>query len=234
MEWDEITCVLVIVAHPDDAEFGSAGTTARLAREGKNVYYAVTTDGSKGSADPAMTPERLTALREAEQREACKRTGVQDVVFLGFPDGMLLPDLALRSAVAGVIRRFKPDVVICQNPMRDLSLAAFAQHPDHLATGEATLSAVYPAARDRMTFPELLAVGLDPHIVKEVWVSGTSAPDYFVDITDTLQIKIDALLAHETQVDPDRIREMIPTRAAQIGEPHGHRYAEAYKRLRLV
>src|SRR5947209_728184 len=114
MEWDEIGSVLTVVAHPDDAEFGSAGTAAKLAKDGKEVFYAIVTDGSKGSSDPDMTPERLSALRREEQCEAARRTGVADVAFLDFPDGMLEPNLELRKAIAAVIRAYKPDVVICQ------------------------------------------------------------------------------------------------------------------------
>lgn len=233
MEWDEIQSLMVVVAHPDDAEFGVAGTAARLADEGKQVNYVVVTDGSKGSADPSMTPERLAAMRKAEQREAARILGVAEVSFLDFPDGMLEPTLAVRRAIAGCIRRFRPNVVISQNPNRDLTTSIFAQHPDHLAAGEATLAAIYPTARDRMTFPELLDEGLEPHAVKEVWVSGTQAPDYFVDITSTLDRKIKALQAHASQVDPERIAEMIPERARQLGQQRGYEYAEAFHRLTM-
>lgn len=233
MEWDEIQRVLTVVAHPDDAEFGSAGTAAKLAREDKQVFYAIVTDGSKGSSDPEMTPERLAALRREEQCEAARRTGVADVAFLNFPDGMLEPTLELRKAIAAVIRRYKPDVVICQNPNRDFSHHVFAQHPDHLACGEATLAAIYPTARDRLTFPELLAQGLEPHAVAEVWLSGAPQPDFFVDITDTVETKVQALQAHASQVDGDQIGERIRDRARAVGQEAGCEYAEAFRRLRM-
>lgn len=232
MEWDEIQRALVVVAHPDDAEFGSAGTVARLTADGKGVTYVITTDGSKGSADPEMTSERLTALREGEQRDAARILGVSDVCFLGFPDGMLLPTLDLRRAISGCIRRYKPDVVICQNPTRDFSLNIGVSHPDHLATGEATLAAVYPCARDRMTFPELLEQGLEPHAVREVWVSGTSIPDHFIDITSTIDTKIQALKAHASQVG-ETVGEFIPERARQLGSQHDMEYAEGFKRIQM-
>jgi LmbE family N-acetylglucosaminyl deacetylase len=233
MEWDEIQRVLTVVAHPDDAEFGSAGTAARLAKEGKQVFYAIVTDGSKGSSDPDMTPERLIATRREEQCEAARRTGVADVVFLNFPDGMLEPTLELRKAIAAAIRRYKPDVVICQNPNRDFSYHVFAQHPDHLACGEATLAAIYPTARDRLTFPELLAQGLEPHAVSEVWISGGPQPDLFVDITETVETKVLALQAHASQVDVEKIGDRIRDRAHSVGNEGGYQYAESFRRLRM-
>jgi LmbE family N-acetylglucosaminyl deacetylase len=229
MEWDEIQRCLVVFAHPDDAEFGSAGTAAKLAREGKDVFYAVVTDGSKGSSDPEMTTEKLIALRRREQCEAARIVGVKDVSFLGFPDGMLEPTLQVRKAITACIRQYKPDVVICQNPTRDINAGVFVQHPDHLAAGEATLAAIYPSARDRMTFPELLAEGLEPHKVNEIWIPGSNT-DFFVDISDTIDVKVEALLAHASQVK-EEVREWIPSRAKQVGEPQGIASAEAFKRI---
>src|SRR5947208_1082157 len=146
MEWEAIERVLVVFAHPDDAEFGSAGTSSKLANEGKSVYYTVVTDGSKGSADPDMSTERLIQIRCEEQRAAASVVGVKDVEFLGFEDGMLQPDLQVRKAITASIRRFKPDVVISPSPERNLTAGIFVQHPDHLATGEAALAAIYPCA----------------------------------------------------------------------------------------
>jgi LmbE family N-acetylglucosaminyl deacetylase len=122
--------------------------------------------------------------------------------------------------------------VVCQSPERNLNAGVFVHHPDHLAAGEATLAAVYPCARDRMTFPELLAEGLEPHKVREVWVVGTGAPDYFVDIGDTLQTKIEALRAHVSQV-PENVHEFVPERARRLGESHGIPYAEGFKRVQI-
>jgi len=232
MEWDEIKRGMVVFAHPDDAEFGTAGTVARWSRERKEVFYVVVTDGSKGSSDPEMTAEKLVATRRREQCEAARVLGVTDVSFLGFPDGMLQPTLDVRRAITACIRRYRPDVVIAQSPSRDLTMGLFVQHPDHLAAGEATLAAVYPCARDRMTFPELLEQGLEPYAVREVWVVGTSAPDYYVDISDTIEIKVKALQAHASQVGPD-VDKFVPERARQLGEQQGMGYAEAFKRIEL-
>lgn len=232
MEWNDVHRVAVIFAHPDDAEFGSAGTVAKMTAEGKQAVYIVTTDGSKGSADPEVRGEELTAVRQQEQRDAGHILGLEDICFLNFPDGMLEPNLELRKAITGAIRRYKPDVVITQSPIRDLTTSIFVQHPDHLASGEATFAAVYPCCRDRLTFPELLAEGLEPHIVHELWVVGTSQADYFVDISGQIDRKVTALMAHASQVRESH-REMIPERAHAVGEPHGMEFAEAFKRIQL-
>jgi LmbE family N-acetylglucosaminyl deacetylase len=233
LEWSEIDCGLAVFAHPDDAEFGSAGTTARMTQSGKRFYYAVTTDGSKGSSDPGMTHEAIVEVRQKEQLEAARILGVKDIAFLAFEDGMLQPDLNLRRAITAVIRRFKPDVVICQSPVRYLGEGGFIQHPDHLAAGEATFAAVYPCARDRLTFPELLDQGLEPHVVKEVWVVGTQCPDHYVDISQTLDTKIRALQAHASQVGRRSVSDTMRERAHQLGEKCGFPYAEAFKRIEL-
>lgn len=231
MEWEEIERALVVFAHPDDAEFGSAGTSAKLAREGKDVYYVVVTDGSKGSSDPEVTPAQLIQTRRDEQCEAARVVGVRDVDFLNFEDGMLEPSLDVRKAITAAIRRFRPDVVICPSPERNLAMGVFVQHPDHLAAGEAALAAVYPCARDRMTFPDLLAEGLEPHAVREVWITGTGAPDFFVDITDTIGTKVEALQAHASQVGHREVEEFVPERARQLGESQGMQFAEGFKRI---
>lgn len=232
MEWSEIQRAMVVFAHPDDAEFGTAGTVARLTGDGKQVVYVVTTDGSKGSADPAVKPEQLTATRQQEQCDAGAVLGLEDVCFLNFPDGMLLPNIELRRAITGAIRRYKPDLVIAQNPTRDLLASIFVQHPDHLATGEATFAAVYPCCRDRLTFPELLAEGLEPHIVRELWVAGTAQADHFIDISTTIQQKVLALMTHASQVGEHQ-RKMVKERARTAGKLHGMEYAEAFKRIQL-
>jgi LmbE family N-acetylglucosaminyl deacetylase len=233
MEWNEIERALVVFAHPDDAEFGSAGTSARMTSEGKQVYYVVVTDGSKGSSDPEMTPQKLIETRKREQCDAARIVGVSEVSFLDFEDGMLLPTIELRKAITACIRHYRPDVVICQSPSRDLAATVFVHHPDHLAAGEATLAAVYPCARDRMTFPDLLDQGLEPHKVREVWIQGTSNPDHFVDITSTIDTKVQALQAHTSQVGNRDVAEFVPERSRQIGEPRGMAYAEAFHRIEI-
>lgn len=233
MEWDEIQRVAVIFAHPDDAEFGSAGTSAKLVSQGKQVFYVVVTDGSKGSSDPTIESAELVALRQKEQRDAAAIIGVSDVAFLGFEDGMLEPSIPVKKAVVAAIRQFKPDVVICPSPERNLEMNVRVQHPDHLAVGEAALAAIYPLARDRMSFPELLSQNLEPHVVAEAWITGTTSPDFFVDISDHLGTKIRALKAHVSQVGTREVETWMPERAKQVGAEHGMQYAEGFKRVQI-
>ncbi|MFQ6059487.1 MAG: PIG-L deacetylase family protein [Anaerolineae bacterium] len=231
---DEIQRIMVIVAHPDDTEFGVGGTVAKLTQAGKEVTYVICTNGDKGSSDPEMTSERLAEIREQEQRVAAQLLGVKEVVFLGYRDGELMPTLELRRDITREIRRYKPDAVFTQDPTTRYIGQVYINHPDHRAAGEAALAAVFPSARDRLTFPELAAEGLEPHKVREVYLTLTLAPDYWVDITDTLDLKIAALMEHRSQFeDPQRIVEWVRERARQVAEGQGMSYAEAFKRLTL-
>lgn len=227
--------VAVVVAHPDDAEFICAGTIARWTAEGHHVTYVLLTSGDKGSDDPTVTGDQLVAVREAEQRAACDVLGVQDVLFLRYPDAMLVPDLAMRRELVRVIRRLKPDVVVCQDPTVRWVDQDYLNHPDHRAAGEATLDAIYPAARDRMTFPDLLAEGLAPHKVQEVYVADAKDPDVWIDITDHLDTKLAALRAHASQIadwDPEpMLRDWA--REAANGHDGAGEYAESFKYFKL-
>ena len=227
--------IAVIFAHPDDAEFICAGTVARWAAEGHEISYVLLTSGDKGSDDPAVTPEQLVATREAEQRAACDILGVRDIVFLRYPDAMLVPDLAMRRELVRVIRHLKPDVVVCQDPTVRWVDQDYLNHPDHRAAGEATLDAIYPAARDRMTFPELLAEGLEPHKVTELYLAGAKDPDVAIDITDHLDTKLEALRAHASQIvgwDPEPMLRQWAKETAERFPGHGE-YVEAYKYFKL-
>ena len=225
---------LVIVSHPDDAEFGAASTIATLVAAGARVDYVVTTDGSKGTEDPAVTPEHLSSTRVAEQRAAADILGVGDIVHLGYPDGYLEPSLDLRRDIVRQIRRFRPDLVITQNPMRRVDYNPFVGHPDHLATGEATLAAVYPAARDHLNFPELWREEhLEPWKVRQVLLFGVEEPNLWIDIADTFDIGIRAILAHESQVDPATVGERMRERARIVGEPQGIGLAQAFASIIL-
>ena len=224
---------MVVIAHADDAEWGCSGTVAKWCAEGWDVVYVLCTDGSKGSSDPEMTGERLVTIREKEQRDAGKILGLQDVVFLGYPDSYLEPTLDLRRDIAREIRRYKPDVVIVENPSRGLD-SHYLGHPDHYAAGEAALSAVFPTARDRMTFPELLEEGLEPHKVREVWVSGGGDDsDQFVDVEAYMDTAIKALKAHKTQVDQEHAGEWFRQGRIDTGKKVGMAYAEGFKRISL-
>lgn len=232
----EARTVLVIVAHPDDAEFMSAATIGKWVREGKEINYVLCTSGDKGSSDPSIVPAELAELRRKEQREACNRLGVKEIRFLGHEDGVLQNTLQLRKEIVREIRRFKPDVVLCQDPTTRWSAQGYLNHPDHRAAGDATLDAVYPSARDPLVFPELRAEGFEPHKVKEVYVGGSNTPDVWIDVEDTIDLKVEALLAHESQISPERregFRDLIRERAGVLGAPQGLKYAESYKYFRL-
>ena len=220
---------LVVISHPDDAEFGAGPTIAKLTAAGVRVDYVVTTDGSKGTDDPAVTPEQLAATRMAEQRAAADILGVREIVHLGYPDGYLTPSLELRRDVTRQIRRFRPELVITQNPQRRLDHNPFIGHPDHLATGEATLAAVYPAARDHLNFPELWTEErLEPWKVRQVLLTGVEEPNLWVDVADTFDIGLESILAHSSQVTRVEVEDRMRERARLVGEPQGIGLAQAF------
>ena len=223
---------MVIMAHPDDAEWTCSGTVAKWCAVGWDVVYVLCTDGSKGSSDPEMTCEQLIKIREKEQRDAGKVLGLQDVVFLGYPDAYLEPTLELRKDIAREIRRYKPDVVITGSPARDVERGYYVSHPDHLAAGEAALSAIFPTARDRLTFPELLEEGLEPHKVREVWIAGGGDnADNYVDVEAYMDTAIKALKAHVSQVDQENADEWFQQGRIRTGAKIGMAYAEGFKRI---
>lgn len=225
---------MVVVAHADDAEFGCSGTVAKWCADRWEVVYVICTDGSKGSSDSELTQEELVEIRTQEQREAGEVLGLKDVAFLGYEDSMLQPSLELRRDIAREIRRHRPDVLICVYPQRNLDGGWGVGHPDHLAAGEAALSAVFPTARDHLTFPELLADGLEPHKVAEVWVMGHPEPDLWVDVTDHIGTSVKALVKHASQVDRDEeeLGKMMREWRRRVATGHGMQYAEAFRRIR--
>jgi LmbE family N-acetylglucosaminyl deacetylase len=235
--------VMVIMAHPDDAEFICAGTIARWAAEGQRITFVLGTSGDKGSDDLEMTGEKLMTIREEEQRAACDVLGVSEVVFLRMRDAELVPDLEMRRTITRVIRQHRPDAVICQDPTDRWVGSRYIQHPDHIAMGEATLAAVFPSARDRLTFPELLAEGLEPHKVAEIYLASSEEKcDLFVDITAHLDTKFAALAAHRSQMGEWDFREMLTTwsrdtaaiaRLKNFPGADDMQFAEAYKYIRL-
>jgi LmbE family N-acetylglucosaminyl deacetylase len=220
---------LVVISHPDDGEFGAGPTIAHLTAAGARVDYVVTTDGGKGTEDPEMTPESLSSTRMAEQRDAADILGVSDIVHLGYPDGYLTPSLDLRKDITRQIRRFRPDLVITQNPQRRLDHNPFIGHPDHLATGEATLASVYPAARDHLNFPELWREEhLEPWKVRQVLLTGVEEPNLWIDVGETFETGLRSILAHVSQVDPETVGERMRERARIVGEPQGIGLAQAF------
>jgi len=232
----DVERVLVVVAHPDDVDFGAAGTVARWVDEGLDVAYLIVTRGDAGGFDD--TPrDRMPVLREAEQRAAAKAVGVEQVDFLdGYRDGTLTPSLDLRRDITRAIRRYRPDRILTSSPIRRWDRIAGPGHPDHLAVGEATTCAIYPDARNPFAFPELLREeGLQPWVVREVWYQGGPNPDHAVDVTATYPRKLAALAAHVTQTSHEdvdaRMRPVFELNARRAGLPEGS-LAEAFTVLR--
>jgi LmbE family N-acetylglucosaminyl deacetylase len=232
----DISRTLAVFAHPDDVDFGAAGTVAGWVAEGHDVAYLLVTRGDAGGFDD--TPrDRVPGIREREQRAAASAVGVQRVDFLeGYSDGAVTPSLALRRDITATIRDLRPDRILTSSPLRRWERIAGPSHPDHLAVGEAVTCAIYPDSRNPFAFPELLAEGLEPWVVREVWFQAGPNPDHAVDVTDRLEQKLAALRAHESQTahlaDLEKlVRDRMVATAQATGLPEG-RLAEAFTVLR--
>ncbi len=225
--------VLVIVAHPDDIEFGSAGTIARWVRDGAQARYVLCTSGQVGIKDPAVTPQEAARIREAEQTAAARVAGVEDVVYLGYLDGMLENTMALRKQLVREIRRFRPEVLICQDPTALFVGDSYINHPDHRAAGGAALDAVFPAAGMPALFQELEEEGLEAHETRKVYVSTWQNANTYVDITDTIEIKIEALKQHKSQMGDWDPTERIKGWASERAQGFEFAYAETFKVISL-
>ena len=228
--------VLSIHAHPDDQEFTVGGTLAKWARAGSHIVTVCITSGGAGSNEhtpPGMTREALVPIREDEQRQAGRVLGVAETIFLGYEDGLLEPSLALRRDLTRVIRRHRPDAVVCGDPTVRFYGAIYLNHPDHRAAADAALDAVFPSAETRLVFPELLAEGLEPHKVQAVFIHGSDQPDTFIDISEVLDVKLAALKEHRTQMGPWDPTDMITGWAAMQGAPRELKAAESYRLMRL-
>lgn len=226
--------VAIFMAHADDGEFLCAGTAAKFAAEGHKVTYIIITNGDKGSEDPEISPEKLAEIREAEQRAACDILGVQDVIFMGRPDNTLDGrDPTLRKAITRILRTLKPTIVMCQDPSLWWREADYINHPDHRNAGEAVVTAAFPSAGNRNTYPDLLAEGLEPVKIKEIWIMGPLQGDYWVDITDYLPRKLEALKAHVSQMgDCDPTEDL--TKWAEANGKNANppvQYAEEFRRF---
>jgi LmbE family N-acetylglucosaminyl deacetylase len=227
-----VSKVLVVVAHPDDVDFGAGGTVAVMTSKGVEVVYCLVTDGDAGGQDRLTSRDQRAAIRREEQRRAAKELGVEELIFLGHPDGRVVANLSLRRDLARVIRMVRPDRVICQSTERNLD-RIYASHPDHLATGEATLDAVYPDARNHFAHPELLEQGLEPYAVPEVWIMAFHDRSVVVDTTDVIDRKITALRSHESQVgDGEHLEGLLTTWGRQTAKAAGlgkKRTAESFR-----
>lgn len=230
--WDTPQNILVVLAHPDDPEFFCGGTLARWSRAGHHITYQLLTCGDKGfnASTPAdMTPDALCAIRHEEQIAAANVIGVEAVHFMDCPDGYLVPDLDLRRDIVRVIRKYKPDILVTCDP-QTLFATYGVNHPDHRAAGQAVMDAVFPAAGSPVFFPELLVEGHLPHMPKEVWCSLTLQPNVVVDITETWNVKLEALLQHKTQIgEPDKFIERMKPRRTDDSTDENPRYEEKFR-----
>ena len=221
--------VAVITAHPDDSEFGAAGTIAKLVQEGAEVAYVIATNGNKGSGDRTMTSERLVRIRQDEQRAAARTLGVERVHFLGYEDGEVEDTRELRRDVSREIRRWRPDLVICQSPNRTYNLGF--SHRDHRIVGGVVLDCVYPLSRDHLAFPELLPE-FEPHKVKQVYVMQWQNPQIVVDIGDVIDLKLRALACHASQfADFKAVEKRVRERSGEIGKAKGYAFAESFDHI---
>jgi LmbE family N-acetylglucosaminyl deacetylase len=226
----EAAQILVVAAHPDDPEFGVAGSVARWVREGKKVVYVLCTSGDKGTSDRAMQPERLTRIREEEQIAAASTVGVKEVVFLRYPDQGLEDTPQLRKDIVRQIRKYRPYMVVTQSPYR-----RYIWHRDHRIAGQVTLDAIFPYARDYLAYPDLIAEGLEPHKAKEVLLFAAEDDiNYISDITDTFEIKLAALRCHKSQVGAEmspKLVEMLKQRARDCAKDEPFQLAESFHRV---
>ena len=228
----DVQRAMAIYAHPDDAEFGMAGTVARWAKAGVEFTYCMVTNGASGSQDPDMTRERLRDVRAAEQREAARILGVKNVVFLDFEDGYLEPTIDVRRAVAREIRRYRPDVIFTMDPTTRYG-GGYVNHPDHIAAGEVVLRSINPDASTRQMLPELWQKErLEPHKPKALFLMAFGNPDTIVDVSDVVEIKMKALLAHRSQIEPESV-DFVRGWMRETGKKKRYSYAEGFKVLRF-
>lgn len=221
-----------IHAHPDDQEFSIGGTLAKWTRAGCEVVCVVITSGDSGSNDPSKGADykpELARLRETEQLAANKVLGVTQTVFLRYPDGELEPTIQLRKELTRLIRKYKPDVVLAGNPEAWFYGNEYVNHPDHRAAAQAVCEAVFPSAGSRLIFADLLAEGLEPHEVKRLYVHGTDKPDTWVDISETIYIKVKALQQHASQVPVDEVEKWMKDWAKEDAKDKDFEYAESYR-----
>jgi len=223
--------VMVVTPHPDDAEFGVAGTVARWTSEGKDVIYVVCTNGDKGTSDPNMKPDELARIREQEQMAAAKLLGVREVIFLRHSDQTLEDTPEFRKEIVRLIRMYKPETVVTTDPYR-----RYIWHRDHRIASRVTLDAVFPYARDFLSYPDLLEEGLQPHKVKEVLLWGSEDSNYRSNITDTFDIKIAALRCHKSQIGDNPstgLKERLRGRHKMLAQGEDYELAEAFHRVEI-
>jgi LmbE family N-acetylglucosaminyl deacetylase len=222
--------IMVITAHPDDSEFGAAGSVAKWIREGRRVVYVVCTSGDKGTGNPDISPQQLTKIREKEQKDAAAVLGVSEVVSLGYPDQGLEDTPDFRKEIVRQIRTYKPDTIVTLDPYR-----RYIWHRDHRITGQVVLDAVYPFARDILAYPDLIEEGLAPHKVKEILFFGTEDINLHVDISETFDLKLKALSCHKSQIDQMGIEDLekwLQQRCRMMAEGSEFELAEAFHQVK--
>lgn len=229
---EEIKRVLVVMAHPDDCDFGAGGTIAQWTARGIEVSYCIITNGDQGGEESGIPLEEMAKVRQKEQRDAGAALGVSEITYLNYRDGWLMPSIELRKEIVKAIRIAKPDRMVVQSPERNWE-RIYASHPDHLAAGETAIQAVYPDARNPFAFTDLKEAGLEPWRVREVWITGSPTPNHFVDITDTFSKKMDALHAHVSQTAHNsELEDMVRSWGEKNAEAQGlaqGRIAEIFK-----
>lgn len=229
---EEIKRVLVVMAHPDDCDFGAGGTIAQWTARGIEVSYCIITNGDQGGEESGIPLEEMAKVRQKEQRDAGAALGVSEITYLNYRDGWLMPSIELRKEIVKAIRIAKPDRMVVQSPERNWE-RIYSSHPDHLAAGETAIQAVYPDARNPFAFTDLKEAGLEPWRVREVWITGSPTPNHFVDITDTFSKKMDALHAHVSQTAHNsELENMVRSWGEKNAEAQGlaqGRIAEIFK-----
>lgn len=223
--------VMVIVAHPDDAEFGIAGSVARWHAEGKSTVYVVCTNGDKGTTDRRMSPASLAQMRKEEQQDAARTLGVREVIFLGLPDQALEDTPAFREDIVRLIRQYRPHTVASTDPYR-----RYVSHRDHRIIGQVVMDAAFPYARDHMAYPQMLIDGLEPHKIRQLLFFGAEDVNYHVDITATFDQKLAALRCHASQVrelQVDNLEAWLRDHCEKMAEGTSYRLAEAFHRVRM-
>lgn len=230
--WTGQKRILVILAHPDDPEFFFGATIARWTSAGHILSYCLLTSGDKGASDVMLSTEEVVAIREKEQRAAAEVLGVKSVRFLHYPDGYLMPDLGIRKDVVRVIRQERPDILVTSDPANYIS-DVHINHPDHRVAGQVVIDAVFPASGNPFFFPELrIEEGLDPHSVKEVWLSISPQPNFVQDVTEYWEAKINALKEHKSQIgDPVKFVERMHSRRTPDSSEEAPHYEEKFRRI---
>jgi len=224
--------VLVVTPHPDDAEFGVAGTVAKWTRQGKQVVYVVCTNGNKGTSDPDITPNQLAKIRQHEQRSAAEILGVREVIFLENPDQELEDTPEFRKQIVRMIRTYRPETVVTADPYR-----RYIWHRDHRIAGQVTIDAVFPYARDHLAYPDLIEEGLQPHKVREMLFWASENINYLSDITDTFDLKLAALRCHQSQLKSWPAKDLenwLRQRCTDLAEGEDFDLAEGFHREEII